>query len=143
MFTSSTRLHTQRPSPTTVLFTASNAPTTRTLTARVVYSSAILLRLVVSGCAVSALALKAQYSPANQKSSPWLNWIPFFLRDASQSWSWELLLPGSILLLCICLRRFHTGNMNTFAFHLLLGSRTSRRITAGASDTGYTDFDFI
>ncbi len=121
MLNSPTRLTTRRPSPTTVSFTASNAPLRASLSARVIFYLTILLRVLLGVSVLLITASKASNSPpfhrirAHRAISLEGSNARFTVFIAERI-SWRILIPSALAIIYIVFRRGYTGKVfNLFA----------------------------
>ena len=116
MFVASTRLSIRRPSPTTVLFTVSNASPRTTVAAQAFFYITWLFRVLTILCIGLLLLTKSQCITQKHgvnidtlECPSWLpNIIPTQPATATRI-SWQNLAPASFVVLFLCFRRFHTG----------------------------------
>ena len=116
MVVSSTCLSIRRPSPTTILFTVSNASPRTTFAAQVpIYITWLLRVLIVLSTAlllVTKSQCTAQEHGVNISILECPSWfpdiIPIQIATATRI-SWQTLAPASFVVLFLCFRRFHTG----------------------------------
>ncbi|KAI9870175.1 MAG: hypothetical protein M1830_004566, partial [Pleopsidium flavum] len=113
MLKSPTHLTIRRPSPTTVSFTASNAPLRTSLSAQVIFYSTILLRLLL-GLAV-LLVTGAKVSDTPHLLAVWKHdrsllggSFGHLAASVADGISWRILLPSTIAIIYIIFRKGYT-----------------------------------
>ena len=116
MFTTPIHLNTRRPSPTTVSYTASNAPPRNTITAHVSFFLALLFRVYVGIFALLVVITKSQcrtpapdHLPSEYECSIWLPLQSPMVNHIAFQNSWQVLIPVSLVIYFLVFRRFHTG----------------------------------
>ena len=126
--TSPTYLRVRRPSPTTVEFIVSNAPSTNTITSQVFFYLSILVRVLLCVTTLIVLIAKAEYHSHLTSQEENIELLRFSLIPAAMlspvdsTISWHTLIPGSLSILFLCFCRFHTGKpppFTTSIFHSL------------------------
>lgn len=116
MFVSSNHLSIRRPSPTTVLFTVSNASPRQTITSQALFYLTCLLRVLIATSTALLLVIKSECTARTNDTFIFLpkcpSWLPRYLslvvRTAVTS-RWQHVAPISLVVLFLCFRRFHTG----------------------------------
>ncbi|KAI9696033.1 MAG: hypothetical protein M1836_005864 [Candelina mexicana] len=108
MLTSPNHLSTHRPSPTTVQFTVSNAPPLKTVSAKIVFYTTLLLRLIIGLAIVLVSIAKIQSASPNDKPSSFEilfthNPAGALSGTVAENVDWRILLPigGAIAYLVI------------------------------------------
>ena len=129
MLTGATRLAVRRPSPTTVSYEVSNAHPRRTLAARGLFVTSVLLRAVVGTICLVVLLTKLQCVSAGDSAElhcqgP-LYYVPQSLQGLATGHRWPILMPVCLGLLFLCIRRFHTGAYRSFIMRCYYGFHSS------------------
>ena len=145
MFTTSTYLSTRRPSSTTVAYTVSNSVLYKTLSSRIFLYLTIFFRVSLCIITVAILATKAffHYEISNPLVNGYhdvsgANGQPLLIERVALSSPWSVVGPIALVVLFLCLRRFHTGKISlTILISALTGSDTlaHRRVPIGTSFT--------
>lgn len=105
-------LHTLRPTPSTISLTVSTRPVRTTLAAKLVHYVAVLTRVLLGVSTLFVVWTKYQLSAGQTADiSLWLLGGPTttrFLRALGLA-GWTYVVPGSLLVLFLVLRRGYTG----------------------------------
>jgi len=120
MFASTTHLSIRRPSPTTVLFTVSNASPRQTITSQILFYLTCLLRVLIAASTALLLVVKSQCTAKTNDIDVYLaecpSWLPKYspilVRTATTS-KWQHVAPISLVVLFLCFRRFYTGTFKS------------------------------
>ncbi|KAI9770865.1 MAG: hypothetical protein M1835_006499 [Candelina submexicana] len=115
MLTSTSHLSTHRPSPTTVQFTVSNAPPLKTVSAKVVVYTTLLLRLIFGLAIVSVSIANIRSTSPNDKPSSFEilvthNPAGALSRTVAENVDWRILLPIGGTIAYLVIRRGYTGS---------------------------------
>jgi len=117
-----THLTIRRPSPTTVSFTASNAPLRTSLSVRVILYLTILLRVLLGLSVLSITAAKFSNSPhfhgiGVHRGTFLTGLVAHFAASIAETINWRILIPTALGIIYIVFRRGYTGTaFNPFAF---------------------------
>ncbi|PGH10892.1 hypothetical protein AJ80_07335 [Polytolypa hystricis UAMH7299] len=107
------RLSIQRPSPTTVLFTVSNAPARSTITARLLFYLRVVLRILAFAFALLVNAAKVRHSVLPRDGViPWANvWSSTIGSSACRivdGYNWQFVCIGTGLVMFAVFRKGYT-----------------------------------
>ena len=123
MSISTSHLVIRQPSPTTILFTVSDAASQRNVSARIVFYVTCLLRVAIGLLTALLVLVKYGCGVHGEGSVPsvelcpsqLLRYIPILVAFATK-YSWQLVAPVSLAILYLCIQRFYTGTV-TFLIH--------------------------
>ena len=128
MFTTPIYLLTRCPSPTTVSYTASNAPPNKTLVSKAFFYLTVVFRVFIGLFALLVVVTKAQCTPIFLSIVKGLEgetimyncsrWISALRSEAvdglARRHSWQVIGAGSLMVFFLVFRRFYTGMRHTF-----------------------------
>lgn len=157
----SPRLDVQRPSPTTALFTASNAPSRRTWSSKFAFGIELLLRVMGFLAMLLVNLAKARHfainSPEGAWAVPpelWTSDLGAFICRIADRYTWPIVAMASAIVTYAVWRKGYTGWPYLFVVTLhmkrnpnqnstsSLMSR-SRGISLGHTRIGRSNFDFL
>jgi hypothetical protein len=150
MFNSPPRLSIRRPSPTTALFTVSNAPSRSTISSRIFFYSGLLFRCIIGLCVLLIDAAKGRSGVFFQDDS--LAWDLLWETppgrmacSAADQIDWRVLAIGSSILIYLVFRKGYTGQLGPFPIALtdmfwIAQLTRFRGIAAGSTRFGNRDF---
>ncbi|EER26568.1 hypothetical protein CPC735_007410 [Coccidioides posadasii C735 delta SOWgp] len=109
------RLLVERPSPTTVLFTVSNAPSRSSITSKLLFYLEILLRVIIFAAVLLVDAAKLRdYAFCQDGIIPWSNvWSSpagLMACHIADRHLWQVIAPSSAVLLYLMVRKGYTGS---------------------------------
>lgn len=109
------RLTVRRPSPTTVCFTVSNAPSRRTWPAKLAFCAEVLLRILVFIFILLVDAAKLRHSFLAENgllglgSDVWSTFLGSFACRIADQYGWSIVASVSALLIYAVWRKGYTG----------------------------------
>ena len=119
-----THLTVRSPSPTTVLYSVSNAPPRKTFTANLILYLTILARSTLVLSTLILLIIRYQQEKPSTAAETglvslgvWLCSVVPILERLAIGTTWLIVTPTSLLVLFLCFRRFHRGTI--MAEHLV------------------------
>lgn len=124
-----THLTIRRPSPTTLSFTASNAPLRTSLSAHVIFYLTILLRVLLGLSVLLITAAKVSDSPQFhgvrvQERDVLGGSIAAFVVSIAEKFSWRILIPSTLVTVYIVCRKSYIGTLPNLLI-ILSSSRQS------------------
>ena len=117
MLTPPTHLTIRRPSPTTVSFTASNAPLRTSLSAHVIFYLTIFLRILLGLSVLLITAAKvsdnSRFHGVRVHEAAILGGsIARFAASVADKFSWRILIPTTFTIIYVVLRKAYTGTLS-------------------------------
>jgi phosphatidylinositol glycan class H protein len=121
-----TRLTVRRPSPTTALFTVSNAPSRRTWPAKIGFCVEVLLRILVFISVLLLDASKLRHSVLLEDggfgiaNDVWVTSVGSLACRVADQYTWSVVAGLSAALIYAVWRKGYTGKLTTLYLRLIL-----------------------